>query len=317
MPTCTLCSQDDGVMAGPLQKDNRADLFGVNCPRCGRYFYDDFRMHHVLTEELKDVRYIISGVLRIKRERGDTTLVELTPEIVNEMLKTAPAPRTAQEYVDGLLLYLATRVDRPWDPITHDKQKDYSLLFMKDPEDMNGFIGFAKEMGYLLYKSGPEWKFTVKGWERVEQLRAALPDSRQAFVAMSFSKDLTDVYDKGLKPGVEDSAYFKALRSDKEEYLGKIDDWIIGQIRRSGVVVADFTENKGGVYYEAGFAAGLGIPVIYTCREDDFESVHFDTNHISHVLWKTPDELREKLNNRIVSTVLPKVERAEATRVAT
>ncbi len=33
-------------------------------------------------------------------------------------------------------------------------------------------------------------------------------------------------------------------------------------------MIADFTGHRGGVYFEAGFAHGLGIPVIWTCRED-------------------------------------------------
>ena len=51
--------------------------------------------------------------------------------------------------------------------------------------------------------------------------------------------------------------------------------------------------------YEAGFARGLGRPVIHTCRKDCMEAVHFDTNHINHLTWETPKELREKLQTRI------------------
>ena len=160
-------------------------------------------------------------------------------------------------------------------------------------------------MAYLNQQAGDQWTFTLKGWERIEQLRAAFPESRMAFVAMSFSPHLSEAYENGLKPGIEGSNYFKAIRSDKEEYLDRIDDWIIGQLRRSALVVADFTENKGGVYYEAGFAAGLGIPVIYTCHKDDFDDVHFDTNHINYILWSAPEDLREKVHNRILSAVLP------------
>ena len=33
-------------------------------------------------------------------------------------------------------------------------------------------------------------------------------------------------------------------------------------------MVCDLTGYRGGVYFEAGFASGLGLPVIYTCRKD-------------------------------------------------
>lgn len=53
------------------------------------------------------------------------------------------------------------------------------------------------------------------------------------------------------------------------------------EIRRSRFLVADFTHDKkqgarGSVYYEAGFAHGLNIPVIFTAR--DGTKPHFDTS---------------------------------------
>jgi nucleoside 2-deoxyribosyltransferase len=92
------------------------------------------------------------------------------------------------------------------------------------------------------------------------------------------------------------------MRIDLEEHNDKIDDRIISEIRRSGLVVADFTGQRGGVYFESGFAMGLGIPVIRTCRKDNVDTLHFDTRQYSHVLWESPEELKEKLTNRIRAT---------------
>lgn len=304
MAKCVLCERAN-TQAGPVHDPHRADLFGVSCPRCGNFFYDYIRMHHVITEEIQEHRYILSGALRGRLERGQKEPFELTRESVAEILDTARVPETAQENVDNLLLYLASRIDRPWNPITHDKEADYPLLFMKSAQDMNGFIVFARDMGYLREETGLEWKFTIKGWERVEALRAALPDSRQAFVAMWFHDSMNDAYEKGFKPGIEDSEYFSAVRADKVHHIGKVDDWIIAAIRRSGLVVADFTGDRGGVYFEAGFAQGLRIPVVFTCRKDEMAKVHFDTNHFNHIVWETPADLRKQLNDRIVAVVIP------------
>jgi nucleoside 2-deoxyribosyltransferase len=77
----------------------------------------------------------------------------------------------------------------------------------------------------------------------------------------------------------------------------------MAEIRRSGLIVADFTGNRGGVYFEAGFAMGLGLPVIWTVRQDDIDAVHFDTRQYNHITWSTPQELREKLYNRVMATI--------------
>ncbi len=125
----------------------------------------------------------------------------------------------------------------------------------------------------------------------------------QGFVAMWFDDSTNAAYEGGIKPALE-SAGYEALRIDHKEFLGKVDDEIVAEIRKSKFVVADFTTSKksgarGGVYYEAGFAHGLGIPVIHTCRKDRMKDVHFDTNHINHLTWETPEDLRTNLQLRI------------------
>jgi nucleoside 2-deoxyribosyltransferase len=123
---------------------------------------------------------------------------------------------------------------------------------------------------------------------------------------MWFDASMSKAYNKGIALGVEDAGY-KPIRIDRKDHNNKIDDEIIAEIRRSRFLVADFTQGdagtRGGVYYEAGFAHGLNIPVIFTCREDVIDKVHFDTRQYNHIKWKTPDELRSRLAQRISATI--------------
>lgn len=143
-----------------------------------------------------------------------------------------------------------------------------------------------------------------------KQIRERSPGF-QGFVAMSFQPDLDSVYENGFKEGIF-RAGFEAIRIDFDtNHSEKIDDRIMAAIRQSRFVVADFTYKKikakegkkylgnGGVYYEAGFARGLGIPVIYTCRNDFLKHLHFDTNHIFHLGWEDAEELASKLRSHI------------------
>lgn len=68
-------------------------------------------------------------------------------------------------------------------------------------------------------------------------------------------------------------------------------------------MVADFTGHRHGVYFEAGFAMGLGIPVIWLCQEDEIDKTHFDTRQYNHILWNSAEDLYQKLLNRIQATV--------------
>ena len=148
----------------------------------------------------------------------------------------------------------------------------------------------------------------------MEELDTKAVNSEQAFVAMWFDESVDEAYEKGIEPAIRDAGY-RPLRIDKKEHNNKIDDEIIREIRRSRFVVCDFTCGfvehggertdfpRGGVYYEAGFAQGLGIPVIWMCRADHIEHVHFDTRQFNHLVWEKPEDLKTKLQNRIGAVI--------------
>ena len=146
---------------------------------------------------------------------------------------------------------------------------------------------------------------TVEGYSHIADV-SVNRNLSQVFVAMWFDDSMNESYQSGIEQAVWDAGY-KPFRIDQKEHINKIDDEIIAEIRHSRFLVADFTQGddgaRGGVYYEAGFAHGLGIPVIFTCREDAVDKLHFDTNHYNHIVWTTPEELREKLNNRILAVI--------------
>ena len=149
-------------------------------------------------------------------------------------------------------------------------------------------------------------ELTVEGYTRLAELEKRDTQSSRAFVAMWFDKSMDDLWENGIKPGIEDAGY-EAVRIDRKEHVNKIDDEIIAEIKRSRFVVADFTHGtggmRGGVYYEAGFAHGMNNPVIFSCREDIIDDIHFDTRQYNHIVWKTPEDLKTRLTNRIAAVV--------------
>ena len=145
---------------------------------------------------------------------------------------------------------------------------------------------------------------TVLGHQQVERMQAEKQTS-QCFVAMWFDRSMDEAYEHGIKPAIEQAGYTPMRIDRKDDLIDKIDDAIIAEIRRSRFLIADFTHGdqgaRGGVYYEAGFAQGIDIPVIFLCRNDVMEEVHFDTRQFFHIVWDSPGDLQEKLCNRIVA----------------
>lgn len=144
---------------------------------------------------------------------------------------------------------------------------------------------------------------TVQGHTHVaSQLTST--NSSQAFVAMWFDDSMDAVYQRAIAPAIQAAGY-EPYRIDRGNFLNKIADEVIAQIRLSKFVVADFTHGdkdvRGSVYYEAGYARGLNLPVIFTARE--CTQPHFDTRQFPHILWNPDDlnTLRQGLTNRILA----------------
>jgi hypothetical protein len=141
-------------------------------------------------------------------------------------------------------------------------------------------------------------KMLAKGLLAAEALNAQGSNSSQGFVAMSFDDSLREAWVSGFDPAIR-SAGYQPMRIDAKEYVGGITDEIMAEIRRSRFVVADYTGQKNGVYFEAGFALRLGLIVIPTCQADEVASLHFDIRHLNTLTWNDPAELSNLLANRI------------------
>ncbi len=182
-----------------------------------------------------------------------------------------------------------------------------------DDKELWGFMRALASAGLVL-ESNDQWALTAEGLLRLEKMSVGGENSDQAFVAMWFNATMDAVFDEGVEPALVKAGY-RAMRIDRKEHSGKIDDEIIAEIRRSRFIVADFTCGlastatgalavpRGGVYYEAGFAQGLGLPVIWCVREDQIEMVHFDTRQFNHIVWKDALDLRDKLYRRVAAVI--------------
>ena len=148
-----------------------------------------------------------------------------------------------------------------------------------------------------------ESKITPAGWAYLETFRHPNPDSKKAFVAMWFEEEMEEIYDNYISKAIEEAGY-NPIQIGRKEHNNDINDEIIGEIRSCKFIVADFTGNRGGVYYEAGFAHGLNLEVIHTCQEDQLKDVHFDINHRNIIKWKDGEDLYNKLLNRIKATIV-------------
>jgi nucleoside 2-deoxyribosyltransferase len=247
------------------------------------------------------------------------------------------------EKMDQILINLEKSANYVGEMVKFDPGNDYPYYYCNGPHELLSIckLLFKEGLVYTPHAENPHTNIniTAEGYKRLRQLKTPNKSSRQCFVAIWLASDMDDVFNNAIKPAIEFIEEgeiiprFEAIKINNVEHVNDINDEIIAQIRRSRFMVCDLTGYRGGVYFEAGFAYGLGIDVIYTCRTDwtkeeilknksgteveylydkadkkisvKKEGVHFDLAHRNRIEWSADklDDFREKLENRIKAVI--------------
>ena len=310
--TCPVCFS----IPEEIREDLEHDRWHVVCPRCGRFSVADTaeamlraEVDHTETEKPRlgassgRRRANASAWLRENQDREWWKRPLTSADI--EKLASLPTP-SVLERAERLLLALERATSLVGDRHDLQEAKWWAASWCANATETENLARLMQSIGWIESAGGSATAFPVMiaagGWQRLEDLHRKGVESEQAFVAMSFDSAMQRTYDEALAPGITDAGY-KPHRVDRREFEGKIDDEIVAQIRRSRFVVADFTGHRYGVYWEAGFAAGLGLPVFLTCRKSEMEKLHFDVRQYNCIDWETGDELRGRLAKRIEAVI--------------
>lgn len=291
---CPICGTDDArEFAQPT-----GDWLDIDCARCGRFRIAGTAAS-VLPQRPAHDRMMVSAYVRHEglAQRSLPVVSTRTIDLAIDRAGTL----TVQEKQDALLQGISLQSRHPGSTVPVIGEIDHVLAWAETPREFDFHFKTLSDLGLI---ESPSLDRTVivtsEGWRRVAELSVASPsDSPDAFVAMSFDPSLDAAWTQGLLPGIVGAGY-RALRVDTEPHVDRIDDRIMSMIRASRFVVVDVTLQNRGAYFEAGFALGLGRPVVWSVRADDLKHVHFDTRQFNHVVWRDPAELSAQIRDRII-----------------
>jgi hypothetical protein len=310
------CPACDGVL---MKSDDRLEGVYFECARCGPYVLSDEAivvLRQAISQD-KRARGKVSHSIRKMFRAGKW--LQISERFLRNILETdLPTP---SEQFDNLIVWLGstqvdagTRIDVQESTISSVGAADYNGLgFIVSEARRAGFVDC--DVNFIKGVSNPggcvitPMQLTIAGWQRFENLRRGRSNSRVAFMAMPFGVDELDrLYWEQFQPAVAATG-FTLKRLDEGQPAGLIDDRMRVEIRQSRFLISDLTHGNAGAYWEAGYAEGLGKPVIYTCRNDVFgdkkKGTHFDTNHHLTVVWdpSRPEQAMQKLKDTIRATL--------------
>ena len=300
------------------------DGLEIDSPRAGGRYFVSGTAVSMLQSWDDPLKVLLTSWLVEQRQKMGISCPDISSDTLKKAVKREQL--SLDDRQDNLLRYLGVKSDILGRVIKFylvDKVKTmktvYELLAWTASRELSEVITLADicgEQGKIEYRVNEltgsfsdtihEMMLKPLGYARLKQIVSNLARADQAFVAMWFDESMDEAYKQGIEPAIRKAGY-ESLRIDQKEHNNKIDDEIFTEIKRSRFLVADFTQGKfgarGGVYFEAGFAKALNIPVIFTCHEDSLDHLHFDTRQYNHISWKTPEDLLERLAQRISATI--------------
>lgn len=284
-----------------------------SCPLCGEFKLTDSLVADLpdTLQRNKEANKKISHAIRLMQ--NNSKVAELSSYTVDEVLKRSlPSPK---EQADLLIRWLAENTEGPGNLVQVGPSTHSSIVGAKSPKGfelvLNHLFDIGLVIGTLNGSMGHPGKalasLSFDGWDYYDQLRQGGVTYRKAFMAMKFGDDHLDLMLENIfKPSVK-KAGFDLLRLDDLPKAGLIDDRLRVEIQSSDFIIADLTHDNLGAYWEAGYAEGLGKPVIYTCEKEKFENekTHFDTNHHLTIIWDKnhPESAGENLKATIRATL--------------
>jgi len=286
------------------------------CDVCGRFRISHIALHTWLHSKTRfqSSLQLLQGSIRERTDRWDKQSATEEPddpafnqlEDIESFIEQAP--QTVQEKADKLLAAAVRRSEWFGKKIEFHPRNDVPLAYAQNTDEFFALLTFLAASGLAeRIESGSasdpfRTSVTAAGYQRDRMRAISNAESETAFVAMWFGGDMPVIYSDAIAPAIRRCGY-RPKRVDLEEHNDDVVDRMLAMIRESRFVVADFSEHRNGVYFEAGFAAGLGIPVVWTCKKGQMGKAHFDTNHFSHVIWNDGPELADRLESRIIATI--------------
>lgn len=289
---CPVCSSK---LTNYKPNPNGIDASVFECPRCGEFAFSESLLASFNNILLRDIDAVakISHAIRQSQDKNSGLKIINTQTIDSILKRPLPRPR---EQADLLIRWLAENIKGPGELEWVEFRTHGSIIGSKSPAGFELILDYLFETGFI---TGNQVKtigggdrayatLTFKGWDYFEGLKKGEAVYRKGFMAMKFGEEtLNNVLENVFKPSAL-RAGFELFKLDDVPRAGLIDDRLRVEIQSSDFLIADLTHDNLGAYWEAGYAEGLGKPVIYTCEKSKFEEkkTHFDTNHHLTILWE-------------------------------
>lgn len=293
MKRCLFC---DKIV--PLQPQGDYDRYvGCSCAPGGFYSLkrDSYDLYHELSYQEKRQWFpILSGYIRELTDCNETVLLSF--EDLEAVVNSPRIPGTMDEKAGRLLLYLHRNSSGPGDPvIIHRLSESCNLTYSPNLQELVYIIEKLKDE-LLIERIGTTFKLTESGW-REAAARAGGKRLKPCLVYLPNEKQLREEWKENVLPKLEQCGYFPRMSGDSQAEKNGEDT--VRLISECKLILADLASGEPEVYFAAGFALGMQIPVILTVNRDNAVNLPVRIKQIQPYVWEKTEDVAAMMQRRL------------------
>ena len=174
-----------------------------------------------------------------------------------------------------------------------DSNKQYNLQNLATKQ--NHILGYIEELELIIES---DQTFVLDHMTEEDDF---IPNT--AFVIMAIGKDDSDEIYKVIKKECE-KLKVKATRVDEISGSGNITDDIVNSIEQSEFIIVDLTHERPNVYYELGYAHGVGNDahdILLVAKKGT--KIHFDISTLRVKLYDEYDQLHDIIYDNLKTMI--------------
>ena len=284
---CPVCLHPRGMGAA------RTSIVGRGvCKVCGTYTYHLSSVTDLTELQRATLSHRIRTMFDSNRGRGE---VDVPPELVLSIVSGQTRLPTAAEQAKNVIRAIGDDVSATGHDLADLDEAFHAIIGAPNPKRAQALVRELVERKDIsvppdVRRGEPlrNMNLTLGGWEKYEAEKRGKVEGDYGFIAMQFNDPELDPFvEEVIKPTVREATGDALLDMRDVGEAGVIDNIMRVRIRNARFVLVDLTHDNNGAYWEAGYAEGLGKPVIYLCEKEKFDKhkTHFDTNHCTTIPW--------------------------------
>lgn len=223
--------------------------------------------------------------------------VTLSVEELEDISNSPNIPLDLEEKGIRLLQYLYRHSKQAGEPVKiHPLSRNFNLTYSPNLQELVYIIDKLKSEEFIA-REGETLRLTAKGWNEAVA-RAGGRKLKPCLVLLPQHAELYKDWPENVFPKIGECGYFPRLLTQLDK-AGSREDDLIGHVSESKLVIADLTSLSPEVYFAAGYALGLEIPVIWTTKRTGDHKLSVPSPQIRPLIWDTAEELADKLQRKL------------------